>query len=168
MIRRLRQQQQKSHDTKSKSIPSAVTNVTPCSSNSTTSRNSNSHSTYTTSSPVYGHTFPNPEEEGRAISYTRPPPLIEIESPLKGLSKLPSSNVIAPPNAIAPSSLKSRSDSRFGYVVDKSSRFIPTKVNKDFRPESSRYNSTQSAGYPHIQGITESVRVLTKLLWPLL
>ena len=163
MIRRLRQQQQKSHDTKAKSITSTVTNVTPCSSNSTISRNSNSHSTYTTSSPVYGHALTDPEEEGRAISYTRPPPLIEIESPLKGLSKLTSSNVIAPPNAIAPSSLKSRSDNRFGYVIDKSSRFVPTKVNKDFRPESSRSTSRQSAGYPYFQGITVSVKDLIKL-----
>ena len=167
MIRRLRQQQQKSHDTKAKSNTAAVTNVASCPSSSTTSRNSNSHSTYTTSSPVYGHTFTNPEEDGRAIPYTRPPPLIEIESPLKTLSKLTSSNVIAPPNAIAPSSLKSRNDNRFGYLVDKSSRAIPTKVNKDFRLESSQSTSTQSAGYPRFQGNTVRFKTIVKLFCPL-
>ena len=162
MIRTLRQQQQKSHDTKAKSIVSTVTNVTSCPSNITTSRNSNIQSTYTKSSHSYGHTFTNPEDEGRAMAYTRPPPLIEIESPLKGLSKLTSSNIIPPPNAVAPSSLKSRSDDRYGYVVDKSSRCITTKVNKDLKLESSRTTSAQPAGYPQFQGVTLISNVLIK------
>ena len=156
MIRRLRQQQQKSQDPKLKSITSTGTNVTSCPpSNHSSVRNSNSHPTYTTSSPLYGHTFTTAQgEDGRAVSYTRPPPLIEIESPLKGLSKLTSPSVVPPPNAIAPSSLKLNRDSRSLYGgAGGSSRYTPTKMSKDFRLESPPFNSTHSAAsYQPFQG----------------
>merc|ERR1712226_867129 len=128
------QQQQKAHETKSKPTASNSTNAISCPS-SNTNKSSNTHTTYKTPSPIYGHSFINPEEDVRGIAYSRPPPLIEIDSPLKGLSKLTSSNVVAPPNAIAPSSLKLDHDSRSAFGTG-SPRYTPLQMNKELRHES--------------------------------
>ena len=130
MIRRLRQQQQKTQDGKMK--PAATTSVTcPASSNSAL-RNTISHSTHPRASSSYGHSISSiPEDVGRVSSYPRPPPLIEIESPLKGLSKLTSDGIVAPPNAVAPSSLQHNRlshSSPYGYG---SSRLSLSKMSKD-------------------------------------
>ena len=150
MIRRLRQQQQKTQDVKIK--PAATTSVTCSDGNSSAMRNINSHSTHTRASSSYGHSISSipedvgharaspsygqsissiPEDVGRVSSYPRPPPLIEIESPLKGLSKLTSDGIVAPPNAVAPSSLQHNRlgrSSPYGYA---SSRLSLSKMSKD-------------------------------------
>ena len=150
MIRRLRQQQQKAQETKSKPNSSHSTNPLQCPSN-TTNKSSIVHSTYKAPSPLYGHSFINEEEDMRGITYSRPPPLIEIDSPLKGLSKLTSSNVVAPPNAIAPSSLKLDQDSQIGLDAN-STRYGPLQKSREFRQESSSYTARHSSGFPNFQG----------------
>ena len=151
MIRRLRQQQQKAQETKSKANSSNSTNAISCPSNNT-NKSSNTHSTYKAPSPIYGHSFINPEDDVRGIAYSRPPPLIEIDSPLKGLSKLTPTNVVAPPNAIAPSSLKLDHDSRLALGTG-SSRYTPLQMNKEFRQESPPSISRNSSGFRQFQGI---------------
>ena len=151
MIRRLRQQQQKAQETKSKPNLSNSTNPIPCPSNNTNKSN-NSHSTYKAPSPMYGHSFINHDDDVRGIAYSRPPPLIEIDSPLKGLSKLTSSNVVAPPNAIAPSSLKMDQNNRPGFVTN-ASRYNTMPLNKDFRQESPQSAERNSSGFRNFQGI---------------
>ena len=151
MIRRLRQQQQKALETKSKPTASNSTNAISCPS-SNTNKSSNTHTTYKAPSPIYGHSFINPEEDVRGIAYSRPPPLIEIDSPLKGLSKLTSSNVVAPPNAIAPSSLKLDHDSRSAFGTG-SPRYTPLQMNKELRHESPPSISSHPSGFRQFQGI---------------
>ena len=130
MIRRLRQQQQKTQDVKIK--PAATTSVTCPASNHSATRNTISHSTHPRASSSYGHSISSiPEDVGRVSSYPRPPPLIEIESPLKGLSKLTSDGIVPPPNAVAPSSLQHNRlgrSSPYGYG---SSRLSLSKMSKD-------------------------------------
>ena len=145
MIRRLRQQQQKLQEPKTKSIPSTSENTT--SSSSVVSldvsiRSTSYQSNYTTSSPLYSHALGNINEDGQAVSYSRPPPLIEIESPLKGLSKLTTSGVVAPPNAIAPSSEQSNRDINTQYNSAASLRLATSKPNTESRLESPTYSSS--------------------------
>ena len=150
MIRRLRQQQQKAQETKSKPNSSHSTNPLQCPSN-TTNKSSIVHSTYKAPSPLYGHSFLNQEEDMRGITYSRPPPLIEIDSPLKGLSKLTSSNVVAPPNAIAPSSLKLDQDTQIGLDANLT-RYGPLQKSREFRQETSSCTARHSSGFPNFQG----------------
>ena len=159
MIRRLRQQQQKAQETKSKPNSSHSTNPIPCPPNPTNKSNTN-HPAYKAPSPVYGHSFLNHDDDMRGIAYSRPPPLIEIDSPLKGLSKLTSSNVVAPPNAIAPSSLKMEQDNRVGLGVN-SSRYGPLQMNKDFRQESPPSAARHSSVHRNVQGTGKSTITIT-------
>ena len=150
MIRRLRQQQQKTQDVKIK--PAATTSVACPASNNSAMRNTISHSTHPRASSSYGHSISSipedvgharaspsyghsissiPEDVGRVSSYPRPPPLIEIESPLKGLSKLTSDGIVAPPNAVAPSSLQHNRLGHSSPYSYGSSRLSLSKMSKD-------------------------------------
>ena len=158
MIRRLRQQQQKAQEPKHKNSSNSNTGNTMPSSSSNNAQpiinNFNSYATYRVASPKYGHTLTTPDEDRRTdASFSRPPPLVEIETPLKGLSRMTSSGVVAPPNAIAPSSLQQLSRDNRNVYTPGSSRYTPSKLNKESRVESPMSSSKHSSGYRQLQGI---------------
>ena len=152
MIRRLRQQQQKHQESTPKPVSSTGSTVSSAFLNDVSSKSSSAHLTQKSYDSCNSSLPQTSNTDGRVVDRSKPPPLVEIESPLKGLSKLTSSSVVPPPNAVAPNCLDRNRDVRSRPNAAPLRFSASSRLQRDTRPASPMSPAINTASHQAREG----------------